>query len=107
MKKPPTATAVASGSDPERNAVAALATTVVAACPPGLIFSDYTEAPLQNHSDVATTRNGLAGFLPCLGVGGCRLAKPAGWTALRYRSTLVSRSSISSGATAVSSARLT
>jgi hypothetical protein len=37
MKKPPMATAVASGSDPDRNAVAALATTVVAACPPGLI----------------------------------------------------------------------
>src|SRR5438067_12605121 len=54
MKKPPSATAAASGSDPDSNAVAALATTVVAACPPGLIRSDYTGASRQNHSDVAT-----------------------------------------------------
>src|SRR3989442_2482462 len=54
MKKPPSATAAESGSNPDSNAVAALATTVVAACPPGLIRSDYTGAPRQTHSDVAT-----------------------------------------------------
>jgi len=61
MKKPPTATAVANGSDPDRYAVAALATTVVAACPPGLICSDYTEA-LQTTQTDAIIRNSLATF---------------------------------------------
>src|SRR5262249_9657155 len=39
MKKPPSATAAAIGSDPVTYAVAALATSVVSACPPGLIES--------------------------------------------------------------------